>query len=85
MEDYSIGFLECRANRRTVDSVWRRLAQARPSSNSRHITMRNGTINEPTTSCCSPPRRTKRTRVLPPIRCKERLGGLLRYYHRHTA
>ena len=27
----------------------------------------------------------KRTRVQPPIRCKERLGGLLKYYHRGAA
>ena len=32
-----------------------------------------------------PAEEDKRTRVLPPIRCKERLGGLLRYYHRRAA
>ena len=32
-----------------------------------------------------PAEEDKRTRVPPPIRCKERLGGLLRYYHRRAA
>ena len=32
-----------------------------------------------------PAEEDKRTRVLPPIRCKERLGGLLKYYHRRAA
>jgi hypothetical protein len=32
-----------------------------------------------------PAEEDKRTRVRPPIRCKERLGGLLRYYHRRAA
>ena len=27
----------------------------------------------------------RRTPVLPPIRCKERIGGLLKYYHRRAA
>jgi hypothetical protein len=32
-----------------------------------------------------PAEEDERTRVLPPIRCKERLGGLLKYYHRRAA
>jgi hypothetical protein len=47
--------------------------------------MRSGTIKESHNLLLFPAEEDKRTRVLPPIRCEERLGGLLRYYHRRAA
>ena len=68
----------------TVDPVWRRLAQA--SSPAIHGTLPYGTNHQGKNNLLLfPAEKDKRTRVQPPIRCKERLGGLLKYYHRGAA
>jgi putative transposase len=46
-------------------------------------TMLSAIIRGRTTSCCSP--RDASVRRTGPVQCRERLGGLLRYYHQEAA
>ena len=66
--------------------AWYRRRLARASSPAIHGTLPCGTEPSREEQPLAVPRRGAQTDpVQPPIRCKERLGGLLKYYHRGAA